>query len=290
MDKIYKYVFFVLLAIATIVITLIFMYSDRIAVFNPKGIIALKELNLIIISISLMLIVVIPVFIMTIIFAWKYRASNTQAKYTPNWDYSLLAEAIWWGVPAVITLIISIIIWKSSHELDPFVPLETNKKPITIQVIALQWKWLFMYPEQKIATVNFLHIPEQTPITFKITADAPMNSFWIPQLGGQIYAMPGMETKIHLIANEPGSYRGLSANLSGTGFAKMTFIAEASSEADFHQWIQSVKQSSNNLDFEEYNQLAKPSENNSATSFLLKEEGLFDRILMKYMMPSTTSK
>jgi cytochrome o ubiquinol oxidase subunit II len=287
MNKASKFILSVILvtAITLLLLVLTFMFSDKIAVLNPKGIIALKERNLMMISILLMLLVVIPVFIMTTLFAWRYRASNTKATYHPNWDYSLLIEVVCWGVSVVIILILSLITWRSSHELDPFTPLETSKKPITIQVVALQWKWLFIYPEYKIATVNFFHFPEQTPVIFEITADAPMNSFWIPQLGGQIYAMPGMKTKLYLMADELGDFRGSSANLSGSGFAGMTFIAKSTSELDFNQWTQSLKQAPDRLSFENYLQLAQPSKNNPIASFVLEEEGLFDQILMKYMMP-----
>lgn len=287
MNKIQKFALFVFL-ISAMVITLlglVVMYSPSIAVLNPQGIIALKERNLIFISIFLMLIVVIPVFIMTTLFAWRYRASNKRAKYDPNWDHSLLAEAIWWGVPFIIVFILAIITWTSTHELDPFQPLETDKKPLNIQVIALQWKWLFVYPEQNIATVNFLNFPEKTPIVFEITADAPMNSFWIPQLGGQIYAMPGMTTQLHLMADQPGQFQGSSANLSGEGFSRMTFIAEATSESDFDQWVQSVKAAADPFGWEEYNQLAKPSVYHSTAAFALSTQDLFKQILMKYMMP-----
>jgi cytochrome o ubiquinol oxidase subunit 2 len=161
-----------------------------------------------------------------------------------------------------------------------------DKKPLTIQVVALQWKWLFIYPEQNIASVNFFQIPTHTPINFEITADAPMNSFWLPQIAGQIYAMPGMRTKLHLVADEEGQYRGSSANLSGRGFAGMTFIAQASTEADFDKWVESVAQSTKSLDVKEYEQLAEPSENNPVVTFQVEGKGLFDQIIMKYMMPS----
>lgn len=180
-----------------------------------------------------------------------------------------------------------ILVWKSSHELDPFKPLESNRKPVRVQVVALQWKWLFIYPEQNIATVNFLQFPEQTPINFEITADAPMNSFWIPELGGQIYAMPGMKTKLHLIANEEGNFRGSSANLSGRGFAGMTFIAKASSQLEFEDWVESIRESSNFLNLREYNRLAEPSENNPVASYVLQKKDLYDWIVKKYMVPMT---
>lgn len=259
---------------------MLFLHRINIAVLNPQGMIALKERNLLITATLLMLIIVIPVFILTFFIAWKYRASNTKATYSPELDHNALIESIWWALPCLIILVLAIMAWKSSHELDPFRPLANEKKPITIQVVALQWKWLFIYPEEKIATVNFFQFPEHTPINFELTADAPMNSFWIPELGGQVFAMPKMRTKLHLIANALGSFRGSSANLSGTGFSGMHFIAKASSEADFHAWIESVKQSSDVL---EYDKLASPSVDNPAAFYLLKDEDLFNQIVMKYM-------
>ncbi len=282
MNKKFKIIFSVLLLIAALWLSVLFIDINKLAVLNPKGIIALKQYRLIVISTFMMLIVVVPVFIMTVFFAWKYRAENTKAKYRPDEDQNHLAEVIWWGIPFVIIAVLSVITWKSCIELDPFKPLQMNNKPLKIQVVALQWKWLFIYPEQKIATVNFIQFPEQTPINFEITADAPMNSFWIPELGGQIYAMPGMSSKLHLIADREGSFRGSSANLSGTGFSGMTFIAKSSSEADFNAWVESVKKSSS-LD---YDQLVEPSQYNPEAFYLLAEDGLYDQIVMKYMMPA----
>jgi cytochrome o ubiquinol oxidase subunit II len=270
--------------VALISLGLVFYYSDDIAMLNPKGLIALKERDLMLIATVLMLIVVIPVFILTIAIAWEYRASNKNAEYTPDWDYNLTAESIWWGFPLVIVIILSFVAWESSHELDPFKPIQSSTKPLRIQVVALQWKWLFIYPEQDIATINFIQIPEKTPINFEITADAPMNSFWIPELGGQIYAMPGMETKLHLIADDIGSFRGSSANISGEGFASMTFDVKSSSQEDFDQWVQSVKQSSANLAQNEYLKIAKPSSYDPVATFILGQKDLFKWIVMRPMM------
>src|SRR5262249_43331219 len=154
-----------------------------------------------------------------------------------------------------------------------------------IQAVALQWKWLFIYPEQSIATINFIQFPEKTPLHFEITADAPMNSFWIPQLGGQIYAMPAMRSRLNLIASETGSFRGCSANISGTGFAGMTFIAVSSSDGDFDEWVQKVKQSPKVMTQQEYQSLVEPSEYDPVAYFVLGQQDLFDQVLMKYMGP-----
>lgn len=280
-----KYIIFlIVLSSVAVLLSIVYLMGINIAMLDPKGMIALKQRNLFITITLIMLIVVIPVFVLTWVISWKYREGN-KAKYTPDWDQHLLSESIWWGLPCAIVLAMGILVWKSSHELDPFKPLESSKRPIRVQVIALQWKWLFIYPELKIATVNFLQFPEKTPINFEVTADAPMNSFWIPELGGQIYAMPGMKTKLHLIADETGSFRGSSANLSGQGFAGMRFIAKASSESDFYQWVESIRESANFLSLSEYNRLSEPSENNPVTSYVLQKEDLYDFVVMKYMMP-----
>ncbi len=262
----------------------IYMQGVNFAVLNPKGTIAFEQRNLMIIATALSLIVVIPVFALTFFIAWKYRASNTKATYSPNWDHNKKLEAIWWGVPIALIIILGVMTWTSSHRLDPRRPIASSKKPITIQVIALEWKWLFIYPEYNLASVNYIQLPEDTPINFEITADAPMNSFWIPQLGGQIYAMNGMKTRLNLMASDQGTYRGLSANMSGEGFADMKFTVRAVSQDDFDEWTRMVKQSPDVLDNNSYSKLAKPSKNNQL-SYYTSQASLFDTIIMKYMAP-----
>ncbi|OHA79392.1 MAG: ubiquinol oxidase subunit II [Candidatus Yonathbacteria bacterium RIFCSPHIGHO2_01_FULL_44_41] len=267
----------------------VYISSNNMGVFNPKGIMALAERNLIITATLLMLIVVIPVFILLAVFAWRYRASNTKAKYTPDWQSNKALEIIWWTIPTIIIITLGTITWKSSHDLDPFKPLLSNVQPITIQVVALDWKWLFIYPEQNIATVNFVQFPKYTPVNFRITADAPMNSFWIPQLAGQIYAMAGMDTKLHIMAIGEGEYAGLSANYSGAGFSGMKFVAKASSQEEFDQWVQQVRQSPNTLSLYEYNKLAEKSKNNVVAYYSSAEDGLYGKIIMKFMAPTKAS-
>lgn len=285
MSKRYQHALAVFLLFAAILAGLLLLRGSNMQVLNPKGAIAAQQYDLLAISTKLMLIVVIPVVFFTFFIAWRYRASNTKATYAPDWDYNLLAESLWWGVPCLIIIALAVITWRTTHELDPFKPLRSDKKPVTIQVVALQWKWLFIYPEHNIATINYIQFPEKTPINFQLTADAPMNSFWIPQLGGQIYAMPGMRTKLHLIADTTGSFRGSSANLSGEGFSGMKFTATSSSQADFDTWVQSVKKSPKQLDLDEYKKLVEPSENNPVSTYVLKEEDIYNWIVMKYMIP-----
>jgi cytochrome o ubiquinol oxidase subunit 2 len=227
--------------------------------------------------------------VMLFLFAWKYREGNEHAKYSPNFDSSRKLESIWWGVPFAIIFVLSIITWSSSHDLDPFKPLSAAGKPVNVQVVALQWKWLFIYPDYNIASVNFLQTPTNTPVNFEITSDAPMNSFWIPQLGGQVYAMSGMTTHLHLMAGRGGDYSGKSANISGKGFAGMTFTARASSQSDFNVWVARVSQKNNNLTLETYNELAKPSENNPTAYYSSVDKTLYDTVVSKYMAPGGSS-
>lgn len=274
-----------LLLLGTVTSVGLFLLGNDVAILNPAGEVADKQRGLIITATLLMLVVVIPVFFMTFFFAWKYRESNTKAKYTPDWDHHRIVEISWWAIPGVIILILGVLIWRSSHQLDPFKPLSSTRDPVTIQVVALQWKWLFIYPDQNIATVNYLQIPEDTPINFEITADAPMNSFWIPRLGGQVYAMAGMKTKLHLMANQPGSFNGSSANLSGEGFSRMTFVAKATSAADFEDWVRSVKTSPEKLSQNAYDMLAEPGESDGTPTYSSTEPGLHSKVVMKYMAP-----
>ena len=289
MTKRYKLLALGLLLVGLVILAVLFLQDKNIAVLNPKGPIANQQRSLIITATLLMLIVVIPVFILTLYIAWKYRETNPQAKYTPDWDHHPGLEAMWWGLPLAIILVLSVITWQSSYKLDPFRPLDSSKPPIQIQVVALQWKWLFIYPEYNVASVNYLQFPEDTPVNFEITADAPMNSFWIPQLGGQIYAINGMKTQLHLIASEPGDYNGSSANISGKGFAGMKFIARASSQTDFNNWIQSLKYSPDTLNRDTYTELAKPSKDNPPATYV-SESALFDMIMTKYMKPAAEVK
>lgn len=279
-----KFIILLLIFCSVAAAAFIFLSVTDIAVLNPKGMIGEKQRDLLWLATVLMLIVVIPVFLLVFGIGWKYRAENAKAKHTPDWDHSLLAECVWWGVPCAIIVVLGWFTWKGCHELDPFRPIAA-KNEMKIQAVALQWKWLFIYPEQEIATVNYIRFPQETSIHFEITSDAPMNSFWIPDLGGQIYAMSGMRSELYLIANGIGKYRGSSANISGKGFASMYFTAESTSHEDFEEWVQSVKSSPKTLGLNEYKRLVEPSEYHPAAFYVLGKEGLFDWIIMKYMLP-----
>jgi cytochrome o ubiquinol oxidase subunit 2 len=281
----FKIAIAVLVFLGVAALTTLYIANNTIAILEPKGAIGEKESDLLITSSLLMLIVVVPVLVLTWVFAWKYREGNKESTHHPDWEHNHIAECCWWGVPCVIIIILAVLTWESSHRLNPFRPIETGVRPIEIQAVALDWKWLFIYPEQGIATVNFVQFPENTPISFEITADAPMNSFWIPQLGGQIYAMPAMRSQLHLIANEEGTFRGCSANISGEGFAGMFFTAKASSSEEFDQWVEEVKQSPHQLTLDTYEELVKPTSYHPVEYFVLEREDLFDWILMQYMHP-----
>lgn len=256
----------------------VIVFLEYLSVLDPKGIVGLEQRNLLFFIQAIMLLVVIPVYLFTFIFSWKYSAQRNKGKYDPDLVDNKIAEYFWWGIPTILTIIIGVWTYIKTDELDPYKPLKSEKEHMTIQVVALQWKWLFIYPEQGVASVNFFQFPAGTPIRFEITSDAPMNSFWIPRLGGQIYAMPGMRTLLHLIADETGDFPGSSANLSGEGFAGMHFIAKASSVEEFHDWVGQA-QSARDLN---YSELVKPSQNSPVETYRV-ETGLFNNILMKYM-------
>lgn len=263
----------------------------KLAILDPKGIIAAQEKQLLLDSVMLMLIVVIPVVLLAFWIAWRYRSANLRAKYSPHWGHSTILELGWWLIPCIIITILAVMTWRTSHDLDPYKPVQVmvNKKevkPITIEAVALDWKWLFIYPDQHVATVNFVQIPIKTPIRFLITSDAPMNSFDIPQLAGQVYAMAGMQTKLYVVATAAGDYNGQSSNFSGDGFSGMKFVVRVGSDKDFDNWLTTVKKSSSqNLTMTAYKQLATPSENNPVTYYSGVDSNLFNQIMMKYMMP-----
>lgn len=278
------------IAVAAVALLVIFALLatqlPNLQVLNPSGLIADQERGLILLATALMLLVVTPVFAMTAIISWRYRAGNHHAKYTPDWDHNLITELAWWAFPGLIISILAVVAWQSAHALDPFQPLN-SKKSITIQVVALQWKWLFIYPAQNIATVNLVEFPKDTDVNFQITSDAPMNSFWIPKLGGQIYAMSGMATQLHLIANQSGSFPGSSANISGSGFSSMTFTAKSVSPSDFNDWVNLVKQTARTLDATSYSSLARPA-SSSVLYYSSTQSNLFDSVIMKYTSPMPT--
>lgn len=289
MSKKYKAAIIILVLLGVVLSLAAYFHKHPVAVLDPVGQVGQKERNLIIFAVLLSVLVVVPVYVMTIVIALRYRESNHHKKtvaYTPDWDHSRVLETIWWGIPLLIIGVLSVVTWNSSHDLDPFKPLNSTAQPLNVQVVALDWKWLFIYPQQHIASVNFMQFPVNTPVNFTITSDTVMNSFWVPRLGGQIYAMPGMSTQLHLIADKPGDYSGSSANISGLGFAGMTFTARASSQAAFDRWVKVADASPRQLNQQAYAQLAKPSLNNATTTYSFVPNDLYNDNVMKYMMPA----
>jgi cytochrome o ubiquinol oxidase subunit 2 len=265
---------------------------------SPSGDLALQQRDLIITSTLLMLLIIVPVIALTLLFAWHFRASNKEAEYDPDWDHSTILELLIWSAPLLIIIALGAITWVSTHKLDPYRPLDrlseghpvpADAKPLTVNVVALDWKWLFIYPEQGIATVNELAAPVDRPIRFQITATSVMNSFFIPALAGQIYAMPGMQTTLQAVINQPGDYQGFSANYSGQGFSGMHFVFHGMSEEAFAQWVQHAKAGGSDLSRDAYVKLALPSENDPVRYYATVEPGLYQAILTRCLNPESPS-
>jgi len=236
-------------------VLLLLLFSTDMVLFDPKGVIGIQQEYLIILSVALMSLVIVPVLFMVIYFPYKYRHSNKTEEYKPKWEHSTRIEAVVWTVPCLIILVLGTITYKTSYSLDPRKEIASDKPPLTIQVVAMNWKWLFIYPEQQIATVNELAMPVDRPVRFLVTSDTTMNSFFIPQLGSQVYAMAGMENRMNLMATEEGIYRGASANYSGFGFANMHFKTHVIDQAAFDSWIAKIKSSNKVLDDSAYSVL-----------------------------------
>lgn len=255
---------------------------------NPSGDIAAQQGNLVVVSTLLMLLIIVPVIVLTILFAWRYRQNNTAAKYTPDWDHSTGLELVIWGAPLLIIIALGLVTWISTHTLDPYRPLQrldakrpvaAGTKALTVQVVALDWKWLFIYPELGIATVNELAAPVDVPVRFQISASTVMNSFYIPALAGQIYAMPGMQTTLNAVINKPGVFEGFSANYSGAGFSDMHFKFHGMSAADFERWVQRTKAGADKLDRAAYLALEQPSERDPVRRYGTVDAGLFSAVV-----------
>ena len=272
---------------AVLLLATVALSGCNLLVLNPAGDIAARQGQLIVVSTVLMLIVIVPVIALTLLFAWRYRASNN-ATYKPDWDHSTQLELVIWGIPLLIIIALGAITWISTHLLDPFRPLDqisagrpvpADVKPLEIQVVALDWKWLFVYPEEGIATVNEIAVPVDRPVHFRITSSSVMNTFYVPALAGMIYGMPGMESELNAVINEAGVYDGFSANYSGAGFSHMRFKFHGKSDADYQRWINDVRASSDALTRATYLELEKPSEREPVRHFARVDNGLFDAVL-----------
>jgi cytochrome o ubiquinol oxidase subunit 2 len=270
-----------LAALAFIIVML--LRGNNIALYNSKGMIAYEQRNLMVTTMAILLAVAIPALFLLYFTAWKSRESNTSASRSAPRSHTLLVASMWL-VPIAVAVGLALIMWPAAHRLDPKARIAADAKPITIQVVAMRWKWLFIYPEQHIASVNFVQVPQHTPIRFELTADeAPMSSFWIPNLGGQLYSMTGHENQLNLMGDTPGDYTGSSAEINGAGFADMKFTARVGSRDAFDSWVRQVKQTHSTLDASAYEQLLKPSQKNPETFYSATDSGLYDKVLMKYM-------
>lgn len=279
-----KTIFFVLLGLFCLVSIIFFLVrGSDVPLFNPKGIIATQQYNLMVRVVILLLEIAIPAILIFYFIAWKYRESNNKATRTPDADHRKSYVFFMWAFPTVTMLLLVSIMWPATHKLSPQRSIENGIKPLKIQVIAMRWKWLFIYPEQNIATINYIQIPVNTPVQFDLTGDeVPMSSFWIPHLGGQLYAMTGHVNRLNLMAETIGDYPGSSAELNGDGFSGMKFTARASSLESFNAWTREIKQSSNILSQEEYANILKPSVDNSAAYYAQVGTDIYDNMLMKY--------
>jgi cytochrome o ubiquinol oxidase subunit 2 len=257
-------------------------------VLDPQGPIASAQLLLLINSTAIMLVVVVPVILATLGFAWWYRSSNARAGRSPDQAYEGRIEFVTWSIPALIVILLGGVIWIGSHQLDPRAPIPANADPLRVDVVALDWKWLFIYPDQGIAAVNQLVVPIGTPINFRLTSATVMNSFFVPQLGSQIYTMGGMTTHLNLLAAETGEYPGFSANFSGDGFAEMRFVVKAVPAGDFDGWVAQVRGTGSALDAAAYAELAKPSQAVPPKTYRSAEPKLFERIVEQTLSGSRT--
>lgn len=288
--KKYRVVFGV--ASVSIILTLLGYLLVRDAHFDvlqPMGSIAKQQRDLLVFVLILAAVVVIPVFTLLGIFAWKYREGRKDAKkrHEPEMRDNAWLEVVWWGIPILIICVLAVVTWQTSHSLDPYRKIESNKQAIKVQVVAMQWKWLFIYPELGVATLNQLPVPVGTPVHFTLTADAPMSAFWVPTLGSQIYNMNGMSSQLNLIADHTGDFPGYTTNINGEGYARMKFMVHARSDADFKAWVKKAQGSKDMMDQAAYDKLAKPETITEEREYMLMDRGLYDWVVQKYMPEHT---
>jgi len=257
----------------------------KTGVLDPQGPVASAERLILLNATAIMLVVVVPVIIMTLAFAWWYRASNKRATYSPEWAYSGHLELVVWSIPTMVVILLAGVMWTSSHLLDPARRLPSDADPIRIEVVSLDWKWLFIYRDLQIASINELVVPSETPIEFMLTSATVMNSFFVPQLGSQIYTMPGMTTFLTLMADRPGDYAGLSAQFSGDGFSDMRFVVHAVPAADFQSWLERTRGAGTALDAATYAQLARTGTSTQAQTYGGVDPMLFEHIVKTTAQP-----
>jgi cytochrome o ubiquinol oxidase subunit 2 len=246
---------------------------------DPRGPVSAAERLILLNATGIMLVVVAPVIVMTAAFAWWYRASNVRAAYSPDWSYSGQIELVVWSVPAMVVILLAGVEWIGSHQLDPARTLDSHAKPVRIEVVSMDWKWLFIYPDLGVATVNQLIVPTGTPLEFSLTSATVMNAFFVPQLGSQIYTMAGMTTHLNLLADRDGDYPGFSSHFSGDGFSGMRFLVHAVSAAQFGTWTTQTRAAGGPLDREAYEKLLRPEIAVDARTFGRVDPDIFARAL-----------
>ena len=264
---------------AICLVLLLTLGACQSALLDPAGPVAAGERSILLNSLAIMLAIVVPTIIATLAFAWWFRAGNARARYLPDWSYSGQLELLVWSIPLLAVIFLGGIGWVGAHELEPSRPFATRQPPLQVQVVALDWKWLFIYPDQGVATINRLVIPAGRPIAFRVTSATVMNSFFVPRLGSQIYAMSGMDAKLNLQADRPGQYRGISAHYSGAGFADMEFVVDAVPSAAFDQWAATARQSGAVLDGTGYSRLAAREATMVPVTFRAVAPGLYDAVV-----------
>lgn len=268
--------------------SILLLSGCNLVLLNPAGDVARQQSDLMIASVIIMSLIIVPVLITIFVIAWRYRASNKSAEYDPEWDHSTQLELMVWAAPLLIIIALGAMTWIGTHQLDPYRsltrigagrPVAAGSKPLEVEVVALNWKWLFFYPQYGIATVNELAAPVDVPIHFKLTSTETMNSFFIPSLAGQIYAMPGMQTALNAVINKPGDFKGFSSNFSGDGFTDMRFRFHGLSQQDFSQWVAKVRADGGVLDTQAFNQLNQPSRAEPVHYYTHFDADLYHRIL-----------
>jgi cytochrome o ubiquinol oxidase subunit II len=259
----------------------------RAGVLDPQGPVSAAEKLILLNATAIMLVVVAPVIVLTVVFAWWYRASNKAATYRPDWSHSGHIELVVWAIPAMVVILLAGVGWTSSHQLDPALKLKAETAPIRIEVVSLDWKWLFIYPDEHVALVNELYIPAGTPIEFMLTSGTVMNAFFVPQLGSQIYTMPGMTTRLNLLADRAGDYPGFSSQFSGNGFSDMHFLVHAIAPADFKLWLAQIQSTAPRLDARSYGELAQPAGNAPMQIYGDVDPKLFEQIVLATAQPLT---
>lgn len=268
----------ILVALGLVALFWFLLDGAYIPMLRPSGEVAKAQSDLFVFATLLSLIVVIPVFTLLAYVLIKYRAGNTKARYSPDWSENRYLEGLWWGIPIVIIGVLGVVIYQTSHSLDPY-KARSGGDPLEIQVVALRWKWLFIYPEQNVATLNYMPMPVDRPVKFALTGDAPMSSFWVPALGSQIYVMNGMESQLNLKADELGDYTGYTTNINGEGYAKMKFEARVLSDSGFSSWVQDASVSRDRMNMDTYHALARPKSETDERTYRLSEPGLFGAIM-----------